>query len=431
MQVEKTISEDAEGLLLTASDKGLTESMTCAEMEVTRTQVITSSITCAADSGAVTTDDRELDAMLASVLGSGQASVQDAAPTVTTDTDGTAQAKLVRPRTDDRELDAMLANVLGSASGQASARSAQEAVPAVAAADPNSIAQAECTHSQTDDMELDAMLASALGGGQAGAQAAAQAVTAADTVSAAQAQQVQHQTESGAKADAAEGAAAEKGTFHLPDSLFESPLAAAGVSLCFGVPAPNVHYIAMTVRCLSSLCHGAKRLICFVMLLAPQWLLFLLHYKPSASFSTFLCLQCLYSGREMSCSLQEGQSSNPFRKQETDGDNEDGGALVKQPAKKNRCVTSDLATCNARQCCGLCNQATPEDSRVAQAQEQLQDQPRPTLHLSCAGRADVLEGGETATVREVSCNVAFEHQHRSTMRNHQQHLATRLRGRIL
>ena len=191
MQVEKTISKDAEGLLLTASDKGLTESMTCAEMEVTRTQVITSSITCAADSGAVTTDDRELDAMLASVLGSGEASVQDAAPTVTTDTDGTAQAKLVRPQTDDRELDAMLANVLGSASGQASARSAQEAVPAVAAADRNSTAHAERTHSQTDDMELDAMLASALGGGQAGAQAAAQAVTAADTVSAAQVQRIQ------------------------------------------------------------------------------------------------------------------------------------------------------------------------------------------------------------------------------------------------
>ena len=57
----------------------------------------------------------------------------------------------------------------------------------------------------------------------------------------------------------------------------------------------------------------------------------------------------------MSCSLQEGQSSNPFGKQETDSDNEDGGALVKQPAKKNRCVTSDFATCNARQCRGLCN----------------------------------------------------------------------------
>ena len=68
----------------------------------------------------------------------------------------------------------------------------------------------------------------------------------------------------------------------------------------------------------------------------------------------------------MNCSLQEGQSSNPFGKQETDSDNEDGRALVKQPAKKTRCVTSDIATCNARQCCGLCNQATPEDGRVAQ-----------------------------------------------------------------
>ena len=239
MQVEKTTSEDAKGLLQTASDKGLTESMTCAEMEVTRTQVITRSTMCAADSGAVTTDDRELDAMLASVLGSRQASVQEAAPTVTTDTDRTAQAKQVRPQTDDRELDAMLAKVQGSTTGQASARSAQEAVPAVAAADPNSTAQAERRHSQTDDMELDAMLASALGGGQAGAQAAAQPVTAADTVSAAQAQQVQPQTESGANADAAEGAAAEKGAFHLPDSLFESTLAAAGVSLCLWCTCPK------------------------------------------------------------------------------------------------------------------------------------------------------------------------------------------------
>ena len=200
-------------------------------MEVTRAQVTTSSAMCAADSAAGTTDDRELDVMLAGVLGSGQARSQDAAQTVTPDTDTTAQAKQVRPQADDRELDAMLAKVLGSASGQASACSVQEAVPAVTAADTNIVAQAQRTHSQTDDMELNAMLAGVLGSGQAGVQAALPAVTAADTLSAAQAQQVQPQTESKADADAAEGAAAEKGAFHLPDSLFESPLAAAGVSL--------------------------------------------------------------------------------------------------------------------------------------------------------------------------------------------------------
>ena len=279
MQVQETISEDAWGLRQTASDKGLTESLTSVEMEVTRAQVTTSSATCAADSAAGTTDDRELDVMLASVLGSGQARSQDAAPTVTPDTDSTAQAKQVRPQTDDRELDGMLAKVLGSASGQASACSAQEAVPAVTAADTNTAAQAQRMHSQTDDMELNAMLAGVLGRGQAGAQAASPAVTAADTVSAAQAQQVQPQTESKADADAAEGAAAEKGAFHLPDSLFESPLVAAGVSIRLWCTCP---------KCLLH-CHDSEGPV-----VSPSWrqaVDLLCHSSHAPTLSTLAALQ--------------------------------------------------------------------------------------------------------------------------------------------
>ena len=339
MQVQETISEDAGGLLQTASDKGLTESLTFAEMEVTRAQVIMSSAMCAADSAAGTTDDRELDVMLAGVLGSGQAPSQDAAPTVTPDTDSTAQAKQVRPQTDDRELDAMLANVLGSASGQASACSAQEAVPAVTAADT---AQAQRTHSQTDDVELNAMLAGVLGGGQASVQAALPAVTAADTVSAAQAQQVQPQTESKADADAAEGAAAEKSAFHLPDSLFDSPLAAAGVSLRLWYTCP---------KCLL-LCHDSQGPV--VSLPWRQAVDLLRHSSYAPMLSTLAALQnecnlwyfpvptalMFWPNRIYNCPLQKGQSINPFGRQKADSDNEDGGTLVKQPAQKNRCFTS-------------------------------------------------------------------------------------------
>jgi hypothetical protein len=126
----------------------------------------------------------------------------------------------------------MLANVLGSTSGQAIGPSPQETGPAFLGADTDSAAQVQRTHCNTDDKELDDMLTSVLGGGQAAAQAATPAGTAVDTLSAAQAQQMQPETGSRAMANAAEGASAERSAFHLPDSLLDSSMAGSGVGIC-------------------------------------------------------------------------------------------------------------------------------------------------------------------------------------------------------
>ena len=182
-QVEESISKSTEALLQTASDEGLTEEMTHAELGVTCTQFMSG--TCHADSS---TEDRELDAMLASVLGTGKEqpiaqSAQEALPAVS---------------------DAMLASVLGGMCGQPGA---QEEAPAIS----------------------NAMLASVLG--STSKQPGAHNVQdAAPAVSAAEVQHAEPPAETKPTGESAVDGGSDMTAFHLPDNLFGSPLAGVNFS---------------------------------------------------------------------------------------------------------------------------------------------------------------------------------------------------------